>query len=72
MIAGAAPPARWQLRAEMPAHSARADEAQERDAGIGRECFGKRVGLGKESLTPALRQSGFTEQVDEFNAGERR
>jgi hypothetical protein len=40
----------------MPANSARADEAQESDPGIGRERLGEFVGFGKKNLTPIRRQ----------------
>ena len=56
----------------MPANSARADETQKGDPGIGHERLGELVGLGKENLTPAGRQPGLMQQAYQIQAGERR
>ena len=55
------------MRAQHPAHPVTADEAEEGDSPVCDQPGGNRVPRGQQGLTPALRQTGFTQK---FNKAE--
>src|SRR5580658_4522010 len=59
-----------QLGPQVPADSARTNEAQKGYAGIRRQPLGLLVGFGKEDLTPLGRQTRIMKQSYKIDAGQ--
>src|SRR5215831_4131206 len=63
---------RRQDRAQSPTDLRRSDEAQEGDACVGREGFGKIATFGNQRLHPAIGHPSFADELYEFKAAQRR